>query len=289
MPREDRGAGTAIRLVVNADDYAYYRCVSRGILDAIRAGAVTATGMITTGELFPELALLLAEAPEVDCGVHLNLTWGRALAPAMRAKLPDGGAFPGKGAMAKAILLGQIRPAVLREEWTAQVERALETGIPIRFLNSHEHIHLLPTLRRIMEELAARYRIPYLRRLLPDWRHGRGGAARVRNLAASLFPSPRGSEGGSRTIPCLGLGASGRIDLAYLRGRLSQLRSGGVYELMCHPGHDDTHEVTDPGLRHYHAWEQELAVLGSPECHRLYRELGIEIIRFRDLAEAPSQ
>src|SRR5438067_2291957 len=33
-------------LIVNADDYGYFPCVSRGIADAARQGAVTATGIL---------------------------------------------------------------------------------------------------------------------------------------------------------------------------------------------------------------------------------------------------
>ena len=37
-----------VYLIVNADDYGYFSCVSRGILDAVCDGIVTATGVLAT-------------------------------------------------------------------------------------------------------------------------------------------------------------------------------------------------------------------------------------------------
>ena len=39
-------AKATIDLIINADDYGYYPCVSKGILEAAKAGALTATGIL---------------------------------------------------------------------------------------------------------------------------------------------------------------------------------------------------------------------------------------------------
>jgi predicted glycoside hydrolase/deacetylase ChbG (UPF0249 family) len=61
-------------LIINADDYAYFDCVSRGILDCVPQGTVTATGVFANSTWLDEHASWLAASPDVDVEVHSNLT-----------------------------------------------------------------------------------------------------------------------------------------------------------------------------------------------------------------------
>lgn len=273
-------SASRVRLVVSADDFGYYDAVSKGILETIQFGVVTATAVLANGPRFEPWAKQLASEDGVDCGVHLNLSWGTPVTSGMRDALA--GDFKNKWAMVNSVVFGAIGLDLVRHEWQAQVERALDCGLQIRFLNSHEHIHLIPPLAGVMHELAIRFGIKWRRQLEPEWRHGQGFAGHVRNLSVKLL-APR-NQAGSHGIPCLGLGPSGKLDLDYLSRRLEELPSG-AYELMCHPGRDDPAEITDGRLRRYHAWEQEWALLRSVECRQLFSRLGVEPVRFSDLAQ----
>src|ERR1700741_5333886 len=97
-------------LIVNADDYGYFRCVSQGILKAATHGVVTATGVFANTTLFGEHDAWLRECDALDAGVHLNLTEGVPLTSDLKkALLRWSGRFPRKFAMAKAILSGAIK------------------------------------------------------------------------------------------------------------------------------------------------------------------------------------
>ena len=75
---------TERRLIVNADDFGVTAGVSRGILDAVRHGVVRSTTAMVN---LPGEAALDAEAGSLAAlgiGLHLNLTWGRPVAPADR-------------------------------------------------------------------------------------------------------------------------------------------------------------------------------------------------------------
>ena len=60
----------------------------------------------------------------------------------------------------------------------------------------------------------------------------------------------------------------------------------GVSEIYCHPASRTTPELATamPGYRH----EDELAALVSPAVRRRIAELGINLIRYADLAAAPT-
>ena len=98
-------------LIVNADDYGYFRCVSRGILKAAAHGIVTATGVFANATPFAEHAAWLREYDTLDVGVHLNLTEGMPLTTELQSRLARwSGRFPRKFAMASAIVTGRSRP-----------------------------------------------------------------------------------------------------------------------------------------------------------------------------------
>lgn len=273
------------RLVVNADDYGYFSCVSLGILEGARAGAVTATGVLANSPRFGDHAAELRFLPELDVGVHLTLTFGRPLTREMAGALGRwGGAFPSSaGTVARGVATHGLPLDVIRTEWRAQVGRCLDEGLPLRFVNTHEHVHLLPPLRRLVEQLAREAHIPHVRALRPEWSGTRTIAALVRNTAF-LLPAlaPRRHPGSPEPL-LLGVGVSGKLDLRYLERTLPLLRPGRTYELMCHPGRWEPGEVGDPRLLAYHRWEEELAALTSSRFRALCEERGIRLSRFRDL------
>ena len=277
-------ANPAIRLIVNADDYGYFSCVSRGIAEAAGVGALSATGILANGPGLDAQIGWLAGSAALDLGVHLNLTSGRPLTAAMASKLDAwGGGFPGAFAMAGQILSGKIGLETVRVEWRAQIETLSRRGLALRFLNSHEHIHMLPGLFGLAVELAAEYQIPHLRLARAEWLPPSGFSAMLRNgvlQALALANRPRALAG---TPILLGLGRSGKLDLAYLKTVFARLRPGAVYELMCHPGRFDPAEISDPRLLAYHAWESELALLTGPAIQELYQEYGISIVNFRTI------
>jgi hypothetical protein len=280
-------ARSTARLIVNADDFGYFDSVSKGILDCARAGVVTATGIMANGPAFDRCVGKLGEIPTLSAGVHLNATLGRPLTDAMRNELPSGhGEFPSKLELAGWLLRGRVTVATLLEEWRAQIRRCLDAGLELHFLNSHEHVHILPPLYRGIFELAREFGIAHVRVPRPEWGPSwtAGGVFRSGVFAAVrliLPPSP------AQAPVFIGLDSSGKLDMRYCRRRFGKLRAGTTYELMCHPGWKDPVALEDPKLAAYHDWELELRTLTSPEFAALLREHGIALVSYANLP-APS-
>ncbi len=274
-----------VYLIVNADDFGYFACVSRGIVACAGQGAVTATGVMANGPRFDEVAPWLREVPQLDVGVHLNITYGRPISAACRRKLaPLGGQFLPKARTAMLVLQKKLPVAVVKEEWRAQIERCLAAGLPVRFLNTHEHIHILPGLVGVMRDLARAYRIAHVRWPRTEWAAWPADAAGVaRNLLFLPINLLNASLTQPNPIPVIGLGVSGRLTLDYLERRLAGLQRGRVYELMCHPGFYDPHEMADGRLRAFHAWRQEAGALTGDAFTKALRRLDIRLIGYRDL------
>lgn len=267
-----------IRLITNADDFGYFDEVSRGILEAIEAGVVTATGVMANGPALEAWADRLARS-QASVGVHLNASLGVPLTAAMRAAV--GGHFPSKGTMGLAVLRGHIPRQTLLAEWRAQIVRCQALGLSLRFLNSHEHLHVMPGLYASVRALAAEFGIRHVRAPRPEWGPGWSVAGGARN---AVFVVARLAGGDSGREPALiGVSPSGRLDLAYCDWRFARLRAGGSYELMCHPGHADPVALANPALAQYHDWEGELRTVMSPEFRQLLSRRRIELTSYAGL------
>jgi predicted glycoside hydrolase/deacetylase ChbG (UPF0249 family) len=79
------------------------------------------------------------------------------------------------------------------------------------------------------------------------------------------------------------MGQSGHLSPDYLKQTLPRLRSGEVYELMCHPGYYDQKEIHDARLLNYHDWDGERTALCEAELDTLFEANGIELIGYRAL------
>ncbi len=224
-------------LIVNADDYGYFNSVSRGILELAREGIVTATGLFANAEHFDEHVSWLQDYQDLDLGVHLSLSERIPLTSGMRKKLARwGGRFPDKYTVAKAIMSGFLKKNLVLAEWREQIERCLAKGVTLRFLNSHEHMHMLPVLFPVTQALAEEYNIEHVRFSKPDLFNCWSVGPLVRNVLIKIMGMYNRQYLTGDAPHFIGLGESGRLSFAYLKYSLSRLKPDHLYELMCHPG-----------------------------------------------------
>ncbi|RFB81319.1 ChbG/HpnK family deacetylase [Methylovirgula sp. 4M-Z18] len=140
-----------------ADDFALSPAVSRGILEALAAGRVTATSVMTTRPSWPHVAAdVKAYADRVDIGLHLNLTMGRPC-EAMPTFAPNGN-LPLMSALLPRARRGELPEAEIRAEIARQCD-AFEAamGCAPDFVDGHQHVQILPGIRDwLLEDMARR-------------------------------------------------------------------------------------------------------------------------------------
>ncbi|MGZ8947231.1 MAG: carbohydrate deacetylase [Methylococcaceae bacterium] len=271
-----------IHLIINADDYGYYPCISQGILDAVSSGAVTATGIMANSPDLNTQLEWLGSVKDLDLGVHLNLTFRQPLTATMADKLSHwNGCFPSAYSMSWMLLTGKISVQEVRIEWRAQIEACQQKSL--LFLNSHEHIHMLPLLFPLTLELAREYNIPHVRLTQAEWLAPFGVSALVRNTLMQAMQTINKSRLTIKTPVFLGLSRSGKLDFNYLETIFSKLKPGKSYELMCHPGQFNASEISDARLMSYHDWDGELALLKSQKVHALYEKFDIRLSHYQNL------
>jgi len=270
------------QLVVNADDFGFTPDVNDGIVEAHRNGILTATTLMANGAAFEHAVELARQTPELDIGCHLVLIGGRSLV--------TGVAYPATvGQLLRAVTTRRIR---FYDELRAQVVRIVEAGLQPTHLDTHKHTHLAPPILEAVARLGEEFGIPWIRRPLDfPMSAPRGTAPWLKRLTSAgmglLRPRFHRVLKGHHcrtTDHFAGFRITGRFrtkELVELMGLIPE----GSTELMCHPGH------CGEALRRTHtrlkeSREAELAALTAAEVRDAIERAGIELVNYRQLADA---
>lgn len=274
----------ATGFVLCADDFALTEGVSRSILALLERGKLSATGAMTNRPHWRSLAGELgAFSGQADLGLHLNLTCAAPLGA--MARLAPGGELPGLPELARAA----VSSTTVRREIAAEIARQLDAfedrlGRAPDFVDGHQHVHVLPGVRRAVLD-AVRRRYPAGSVYLRDPADS-AGAIRARGIAVTkalviaglafgFRPAAlkreikvnRGFSGVAPFDPARDFGA----DLARFL-----LMPGPAHLVMCHPGFvDDELARLDPVIATRPVEHAALADFVPPP--------GLAMVRFEEL------
>ena len=123
---------------------------------------MTSSTIIANAPAFEHAAKQLARFPDCSFGVHLNLTAFAPLGPSGRLDP----ILDEKGHLSRKLLdtpMTRSLRAALLQELTLQVERTIESGVPISHFDSHQHIHTIPKLFPILKALQRKFAIRKVR------------------------------------------------------------------------------------------------------------------------------
>ncbi len=269
------------RLIINADDFGRSNSINRAVIQAHREGVLTTASLMVNEPASAEAVELARQNPGLGVGLHLTFLCGRAALS--RAQIPglvnEAGEFTNNpaGAGFRYFFQPRLREQ-LRAEIRAQFQRFRATGLVLDHVNGHLHLHLHPTVFRLLMEEAAEWGIDRVRLTFdPFWLNLRlsRGYLGYRATHALIFHSlclrarPVLQRRGIRhTNAVFGLLQNARVDEAYVCALLSRLPPGDS-ELYSHPSLDE--------------FKNEFDALISPRVRQQVKALGIELICYRDL------
>ena len=227
------------RLIVNADDFGLAGSVSTGIIDVYQAGQLSSTTLMVNMPGTEEAVDLAERHPGLGVGLHFNLTEGRPLTDA-RSLIDSDGAFLLRGELIRRSIRGRVQPSEIARELTAQLDRFVSLGLTPTHLDSHQHVHMVPTVFRAMAPVL-RERVRALRVVVPAGHHTSRPQpatmtvnAMLRLSAASIrrrFPG----RTNDRFVSLHQLHASQPWNEDAYRSLIGSVPSQGVTELMVHP------------------------------------------------------
>jgi hopanoid biosynthesis associated protein HpnK len=280
------------RLIVCADDFGRDAAVNEAVETAHRDGILSSASLMVGATAAADAVARARRLPGLRVGLHLVLIDGIAVSPpaAIGGLVGDDGRFDDN--QGRAGFRYFFSPGVRRRlaiEIRAQFEAFRATGLALDHVNAHKHMHLHPTVARLLVEIGRDYgmravRLPsepvsVLRAAFPAEHYA---APAYRPVIGALRRRLR--RGGIVTNDhVFGIAWSGGMVEQRLLGLLPNLPDG-VSEIYFHPASRTTPELAAgmPGYRH----ADELAALVSPAVTKRIDELGIELINYGDLAIA---
>ena len=247
---------------VNADDFGLHRDIDRAIADGVARGRVTGLSLCANGAAI-DWTLARELAAVADVGVHVTLVgepWlTRAITFASWSRLVPWLALPGRRTM-------------LEREVRAQVEAMLAHDVRPTHLDSHQHVHVMPTIWPTCAAVAAEFRIARIRVPATPSR-----ALAKRSLAGQILQALSARRATATSLPCIGIAEAGHNDVARLARELAGSNRRDV-ELVAHPACDT------PSLRERYGawrfdWTRETEALFSDEWAAELARIGYTLAR----------
>jgi hopanoid biosynthesis associated protein HpnK len=279
------------KLIITSDDFGLSPGVNAAVEKGWRDGILTCASIMPGGVAFNEAVKIAKRNPGLQVGLHLTLLQGQSVLP--HSQIPglvnETGAFsdnPVATGMRYFFDKGLYKQ--LRQEIEAQIQRVVDSGIPLSHIDGHLNIHLHPTVIAFLTELMPHYGITSFRlsceRLCHNLRFDRQRrmgktAERVIFGALANHARPYLKRLGIRyAAEVKGVLNSGRMTEEYILQILDGLNDG-LTEIYFHPGILPDKEITRrmPDYRH----AEELAAILSPRFKDKLKQLNIGLENYR--------
>jgi len=252
-------------VIVHADDFGLHPAINAGIEAAHRDGLVSSASVMPLGPAFGDALRRIKSLPKLDLGLHFTLVGVPSLPPTL-------------GAFLSAYGRGQMPARAIESHLQSQFD-ALR-GLPVSHIDSHQHLHALPSVMRIVCRFASHHGIPAIRlpvdgppfAPVPPGRRAQAAALAVMARLSRRYITAYGLHTSNHFS---GMAVSGHLTGPILAAYLQNVRPG-LTEIVCHPGTDNRalSQVFDWG----YDWQGELAALCSVEARTALINANTEII-----------
>ncbi len=281
------------QLVINADDFGIHPAVNEAVHKAATEGILTSTSLMAGGDAFDEAVEMARSMPSLGIGIHLTLVGGikPVLPPSEVPSLTwDNGVFcHDYGKLIVRDLEGKISLSEVYAEWDAQIQKIMNTGLPVTHMDGHQHMHMWPHFYPIARDLAKKYHISCMRVPDEDVLFGMKDGHIIRWAAKnglsllSRMHRPDLKKNHIRTNDhFFGMLYGGHLSPERFAKFILQTKPG-ITEIMCHPS-ADTRAMEDTFHWGYHG-EDELAGLLADINRELIEKKQISLISYRDVRE----
>ncbi|MBI2064481.1 MAG: ChbG/HpnK family deacetylase [Candidatus Yanofskybacteria bacterium] len=248
-------------IFIVADDLGLSPGINEGIVYLLKNSFISGASLMANGMAFDDAVRRCSEIGFLNIGVHLVLVEEKPLV--LKTFPKDHRVFFFK------YILGLIRKNDIEKELEAQINKCLKAQINLRFINSHQHLHLLPGIMDIIISLAKKYEIPYIR-IVNEPLNTAGGPLRKAQLVFLNFLSGIAKKmiirSGLRCndffVGFINAGNLSEKDIESVK-ELSDKYPDRIIELGCHPGFENEELKMQYNNWGNYNWRKELRLLSS--------------------------
>ena len=280
------------KLIVTADDLGLSPLITDGIFCAHREGIVTAAALLVNAPGTDDAVAKVHAYPDLQIGLHLGVVEGHSLL-GRQSSITDSTSYFGDDKIClhrhwKPFLARYFSGALdlreIEQEFEVQIQKFMTFFPSIPFLNSTQHLHILPGVSEIVIRLCKKYQIKNVRvpcSMVPE----------SSGLLRRLIGIPYRLLGARFRILCRrgGIGHAdhfagffrcGHQDVESIQKMISQF-SEGVTELMLHPAFDDlVLRQKMPWAYSNFEWVSEMEAACSPLVRQRLASESIDLVRY---------
>lgn len=177
------------KLIINADDLGFSLGVNHAILKANTEGFLSHASLMANTEYFDHaIEEIIPQSKKLKIGVHINLTCAKALFS--DNILTENGLL--NNTFVKLLFKYKSKKVLqsIEKEIELQLLKIKEKGIQISHIDGHEHVHVIPSINKIVRKLAKKHDIPRIREInegfFESWRFN-GKTASASNVIKLLL------------------------------------------------------------------------------------------------------
>ena len=276
------------RLIVSADDFGLSEGVNEAVECAHREGVLSTASLMVAGPAAADAVRRARRLPGLRVGLHLVVIEGPAVLPPTEIPaLVDGaGWFPSDGVrLGVTYRFGRAARRQLAAEIAAQFRAFAATGLALDHANAHKHMHLHPTVGRLLLETGRAYGLRAVRvpseppAVLAACGTRVGVGARALRAWTGVLRAQCRRAGVRTNDHVFGLARSGHMTAERVRALIPRLPPG-LSEVYFHPaaGRDALLTRLMPEYEH----EAELAALLDPGVRAAAVEAGVALATWDD-------
>jgi predicted glycoside hydrolase/deacetylase ChbG (UPF0249 family) len=151
----------------HADDYGWDNAANAGILRCVENGLLDGVSIMSTHTKLHDLVKIKETASSTSLGLHFTLSKGNPMEVSNTVFLNERGELHSSYYLSYLVFIGKIKKQDIQKEFLFQLHRLYDAGIRPTYLDSHQHIHALPFINKLLPELIEGTGIQYIRYVNP--------------------------------------------------------------------------------------------------------------------------
>ena len=272
---------TQRRVILTADDFGLSEGVNEAVERAHRQGLLSTASLMVAGPAAADAVRRARTMPDLRVGLHLVVVEGASVRPSAVKGLVDAAGDFSSDQVGAAIdyFFWPKQRKQLRSEIRSQFSAFAKTGLRLDHANAHKHMHLHPTVGRMLVQVGAGFGLKAVRvpqepaAVLARAGTRVGLGARLLAMWSAKLRAQVQRAGMVANDHVFGIAWSGHMTAERLV-RLAPHLPPGLSEIYFHPAASRDGRLRElmPAYEH----EAELAALLSPEVRAALDAAGVE-------------